>query len=73
MVVVWSAHVEMTFDFDEQAALALVQDCNLASATQTQVEDWVEEQHMSLLQEEKVSLPLGIAVQAPTSQNAWVG
>ena len=61
----------MTFDFAERAAPALVQDCNLAPATQVQAEDWVKEQQLLSHQEERVALPLGITVQALSSQNRW--
>ena len=57
-----SMHVKTTFDFAEQAALTLVQDCDSALATQAQVEEWAKEQQLPPLQEEKTILPLGIVM-----------
>ena len=70
-MVAWSVHVQTIFDFAEQAAPALVQDCNSVTGDQAQAEDWVEEQQMSLVQEDKIALPLGIVVQASSSRNRW--
>ena len=71
MAFAWNAHVETTFNFAEQAAPVLVQDCNSATVAQAQAEDWVEKQQMPSLWEKKIALLLGITVQAPSSWNRW--
>ena len=72
-MVAWGTYVKTTFDFAVKAALEMVKDHNSTSCTQAQVEEWFKKQHLLPLQKETLALSFGIAMQAPSSQNKWVG
>ena len=73
LVVAWGTHVATTFDFTVQVALEMVFNFDLTSCAHVQVKDWFTKQHLSPLQEETLALSHGVAMQAPSSQNKWVG
>jgi hypothetical protein len=72
-VVAWGAQVAATFDLTVQVALQMVVDFDSTSCAQVQVKDWFAKQHLSPLQEETIALSHGVAMQAPSFQNKWVG